>query len=382
VIAIRSKSLIGCAGIRSVSSKGGGMKVSCILFASALGTFAAQGQITETPDRIRISTPTLDASIQKRGYVSGVAGGTFVDKRTGFHDAGFGLDIVDWLMEPGSDEGYRDKLEQELVYQFGNLYHGNRPKRSIEGPQICTQARELSPQVIRGRDFIAVKSSFRYRAAAPGRKTGSLWEQTIVFPTGKRYFISSDKITSVNASDGMFLRVDMPGHIKHTRGDTFSEVYLSYYGRIPSSEFLGDFPPDQKFLYARSTSALPKRFIRAYRLRDSKTGRPGPWLAGMTLDPSVVSEAWCHQRDYVCMIEEFGGRRIRPGESFSAAFIVGFFDSIPEMERVYDEYAGANGLKADERGWRLTQTDRPPNSATSGWTPGNSDSGATAPRKK
>ena len=358
------------------------MKVSCILFASVLGTFAARGQITETPDRIRISTPTLDASIQKRGYVSGVAGGTFVDKRTGFHDAGFGLDIVDWLMEPGSDEDYRDRLDKELVYQFGNLYHGNRPKRSVEGPQICTQARELSPQVIRGKGFIAVKTSFRYRVAAPGRKAGSLWEQTIVFPAGKRYFISSDKITTVNESDGMFLRVDMPGHIKHTRGDTFSEVYLSYYGRIPSSEFLSDFPPDQKFLYTRSASALPKRFIRAYRLRDPKTGRPGPWLAGMTLEPSVVSEAWCHQRDYVCMIEEFGGRRIRPGESFSAAFIVGFFDSIPEMERVYDKYAGANGLNADERGWRLTQTGRPPNSATSGWTPVNSDSGATTPRQE
>jgi hypothetical protein len=366
----------GSARIRSGRSRGDGMKVSCIVFAAALGAFAAQGQITETPDQIRISTPTLDASIQKRGYVSGVAGGSFVDKRTGFHDAGFGLDIVDWLMEPGSDEAYRDRLDKELVYQFGNLYHGNRPKRSIEGPQICTQARELSPQIIRGKGFIAVKSSFRYRVAAPGRKTGSLWEQTIVFPAGKRYFISSDRITTVNESGGMFLRVDMPGHIRHTHDDTFSEVYLSYYGRIPSSEFLGDFPPDQKFLYARNASAPPRRFIRAYRLRDPKTGRPGPWLAGMTLDPSVVSEAWCHQRDYVCMIEEFGGRRMRPGESFSAAFIVGFFDSIPEMERVYDKYAGANGLNADERGWRLTQTASPPNSATSGSTPVISDSGA------
>src|SRR5438874_2784089 len=39
-----------------------------------------------------------------------------------------------------------------------------------------------------------------------------------------------------------------------------------------------------------------------------KTGNDGPWLAGMTLDPGVVSEAWCHQRGYVCLIEEFGGR--------------------------------------------------------------------------
>jgi len=69
-------------------------------------------------------------------------------------------------------------------------------------------------------------------------------------------------------------------------------------------------------------------------MRDPKNGRPGPWLAGMTLDPSVVSEAWCHQRGYVCLIEEFGGRPVKAGESFSAAFIVGYFDSIEEMESV------------------------------------------------
>ncbi|MFN0171184.1 MAG: hypothetical protein ACKV22_32610, partial [Bryobacteraceae bacterium] len=66
-----------------------------------------------------------------------------------------------------------------------------------------------------------------------------------------------------------------------------------------------------------------------------------------------VSEAWCHQRGYVCMIEEFGGRPIRPGQSFSAAFIVGFFDSIEEMERVYDRHAGHSGLVATEQGWKL-----------------------------
>ena len=65
---------------------------------------------------------------------------------------------------------------------------------------------------------------FQYRTAAPGYQVGSVWNQTLVFPSGKRYFISSDRITSVNSSDAMFLRLDMPGHIKHKRGDTFSEV--------------------------------------------------------------------------------------------------------------------------------------------------------------
>lgn len=121
-----------------------------------------------------------------------------------------------------------------------------------------------------------------------------------------------------------------------------------------------DFAPDERYLYVRDDRALPQRFIRAYRLRDSKTGREGPWLAGMTLEPSVVSEAWCHQRGYVCLIEEFGGRPIRAGQSFSAAFIVGFFDTLEEMHTVYDAHAGKDGLKADAKGWRLTRSRRRP----------------------
>ena len=77
----------------------------------------------------------------------------------------------------------------------------------------------------------------------------------------------------------------------------------------------------------------------------------------MTLDPRDVCEAWCHQRDYVCMIEEIGGRPIKPGESFGAAFIVGFFDSLDEMHDVYDRYAAHNRLDValDGSGWQLAQ---------------------------
>jgi hypothetical protein len=317
---------------------------------------AAEFQISENDEQIVISSATLDAMIRKTGYVTGVAAGSFLDKKTGFRDAGFGLDIVDWIMEPGSDEAYRDQLEGDLAYLFNNSYHGKTPKRSIEGPQICTKAKQLSPRVVRGKGFVAVTSSFRYQIAAPGKKVGSEWNQVLVFPAGRRYFISSDRITSVNASDAMFLRIDMPGHIKHKQGDTFTEVYLSYEGRIPSSEFLKDFAPDEKFNYRRDSGGVPKRFIRAYHLRDSKTGGEGPWLAGMTLDPSVVYEAWCHQRGYVCLIEEFGGKPIKPGESFSAAFIVGFFDSIAEMEQVYDRYAGHTGLEVNKQGWKLIRS--------------------------
>jgi hypothetical protein len=316
--------------------------------------------LTQDDTEIRISTSALEATIRKQGFVTGVYQGTFLDKRTGFREAGYGLDIVDWLLEPGSDRAYRSALDPELVYKYGDEFpiHGHIAKRTIEGPQICTKAKQVATEVITGKDFVAVKERFNYNTAAPGKKTGSEWTQTMVFPAGKRYFISSDRIDTVNSSEAMFLRIDMPGHIKHHHGDTFSEVYLSYYGKIPSSEFFADFSPDQKFIYRRDDGNLPQRFIRAYHLRDPQTGREGPWLAGMTLDPAIVYQGWCHERGYVCLIEEIGGRPVKPGDSFRAAYIVGFFDSIDEMNEVYDKYAGQVGLEADAKGWRLLKSSR------------------------
>ena len=80
-----------------------------------------------------------------------------------------------------------------------------------------------------------------------------------------------------------------------------------------------------------------------------------PWLAGLTLEPSVVYEAWCSQRPggIIVMIEEIHGRPVAAGESFSAAHIVGYFDSIEEMHAVYEQHQGHTALEADASGWRL-----------------------------
>jgi hypothetical protein len=158
----------------------------------------------------------------------------------------------------------------------------------------------------------------------------------------------------------MFLRNDTPGCVRHQRGDTFSEIYLSYLGtpegiHIPSSEFHEVFPPERKFGYRRDMHQTPKHFIRGYHLRDKETGEQGPWLAGIVLEPSVVHEAWCMQQppEHVIFILEFPGRPIKAGESFSAAFIVGYFDNIDEMHAVNSRYKGHTALSADESGWRL-----------------------------
>lgn len=342
----------------------------------------AQLQVKEDDRAIAIETDKLQAVIPKKNpkqWMTGIEKHSFVDKSTGFHEVGDGLMVIDWLMEAGSDEAWKDQLHATEAKGLGRyLWHENETdpgrkahalnahgsthrKRAVEGPQLCPWMKPVKPEVIRGADFIAVRTEYRYEYAAPGRKAGSLWTQLVVFPRGERFFLLMDRIDSVNDSDEMFLRNDTPGCVRHDKGDTFSEIYLSYLNgskgvRIPAREFFEPFPPDLKFNYRRDTHAKPEHFIRAYHLRDKATGKDGPWLAGMTLEPSVVYEAWASQRlnnNIIVMIEEIHGRPVKAGESFSAAHLVGYFDSIEVMHQTYEKYKGHTKLHADAKGWSL-----------------------------
>jgi hypothetical protein len=55
------------------------------------------------------------------------------------------------------------------------------------------------------------------------------------------------------------------------------------------------------------------------------------------------------------MIEEIHGRPTKAGESFSAAHIVGYFDTVKDMHELYDRHKGHTALTADESGWRLVK---------------------------
>jgi hypothetical protein len=300
-------------------------------------------KVEETDATIQIDTDALQARIQKKNYVSGIAKESFRDKRTGARDLGFGLHIMDFLMAPGwRDDGYpRDaKL------------HGDLPKHYVEGPQICTQAKELKPEIVKGADFVAVRQRYTFHKPGKGYKAGSTWEQILVFQPGVRWFLSCERITSVNDVDDLFYRIDMPGHIRHKNGDNFTQVYLSYLGKpLPASAFKDDFGPDAKYLYQRKGGKIPERMIRAYQVK--REGKPGPWLAGMTLDPAEVSEAWCHERGYICFIEELHGKKVKAGDTFGAAYIVGWFDDIAEMQKVYDRYKGKRTIVLEKDTFRL-----------------------------
>jgi len=291
--------------------------------------------------KILIETDLLAAEVHTEGYVSGVARQSFLDKTTGARDLGSGLDIADFLLEPLADE----PGGTECPYHCGDLHHGNMVKRFVELPQICTRAEKVPFEISRGEDWVAVRQWFRFQTAFYGRKPGSLWEQVIVFRDGLRYFLSADKITSLNTVEQLVFRTDLPGHLRHQNGDAFEQIHLSYHGTIPAAAFAEDFPPHERYLYQRSLDAVPERMIRAYQVRLDSA--PGPWLAGMTLDPAIVFEAWCHQRGYVCFIQEIGGGTVAAGESFGAAYVIGWFDGIEDMHAAYDEHKGATGIEVD-----------------------------------
>jgi hypothetical protein len=348
-----------------------------------VGDDAGRIRVTEDDRAIKVETDKLEAVIPKNNpkqWMTGIEKGSFLDKATGFREVGDGLMVVDWLMEAGSDEAWSDQViapdgngvgrytwhaneTDSARKSYALMAHGSsHRKRMVEGPQLCHRMKPVQPKIIRGKDFVAIKTTYHFEYAAPGRRPGSQWTQLIVFPEGKRFFVLMDKIDSVNDSEEMFLRSDMPGCVRHENGDTFSEIYLSYLAgpdgvRIPSSEFFAPFPPDLKFGYRRDTHQVPRDFIRAYHLRNKETGEEGPWLAGLTLDPSVVYEAWCSQRPggIIVMIEEIHGKPVKSGESFSAAHVVGYFDNIPEMHQTYDRYRDHDALVADESGWKLTK---------------------------
>src|SRR5262249_23724892 len=79
-------------------------------------------KLEEKPTYLQIDTDALQARITKKGYVSGIAGGSFLDRKTGAREVGFGLHIMDFLMAPGwRDDGYPRTKK----------VHGNLPKHYI-----------------------------------------------------------------------------------------------------------------------------------------------------------------------------------------------------------------------------------------------------------
>src|SRR5437773_11627378 len=99
-----------------------------IVLAGAGAVLAQPGKeddwvrITEDDRAIKIETDKLEAVIPKknpRQWMTGIEKGSFLDKTTGFREIGDGLMVIDWLMEPGSDEAWADKVTSPDGYSVG-----------------------------------------------------------------------------------------------------------------------------------------------------------------------------------------------------------------------------------------------------------------------
>jgi hypothetical protein len=53
------------------------------------------------------------------------------------------------------------------------------------------------------------------------------------------------------------------------------------------------------------------------------------------------------------MIEELHGKSVKAGESFGAAYVVGYFDSIEDMEKTYDHYRGKSRIVLEDGKYSL-----------------------------
>ena len=96
---------------------------------------------------------------------------------------GHGVGRYSWF-ENETDPGRRE---------YTLMAHGSsHRKRVVEGPQLCHRMKPVQPEIIRGKDFLAVRTTYKYEYAAPGRKPGSQWTQLIVFPKGERYFANME----------------------------------------------------------------------------------------------------------------------------------------------------------------------------------------------
>ena len=99
---------------------------------------APSPEVRETDEYVEVETDALTARIQKKGYVSGLAKGSFLDKKTGARDAGFGLHIMDFLMAPGwRDDGYpRDPVPDQQQCREVVAMRAEAGVASVAFPQL------------------------------------------------------------------------------------------------------------------------------------------------------------------------------------------------------------------------------------------------------
>ena len=103
---------------------------------------AAEIQVREVKDGLEIETDQLAARIKRRATSAASPPAASSTRRRVRATSASACTSWTFCMAPGwRDDGYtRDPK-----------FHGDLPKHYVEGPQICTQAKELKPEIVRGQ---------------------------------------------------------------------------------------------------------------------------------------------------------------------------------------------------------------------------------------
>ena len=147
---------------------------------------AAEPVVREVKDGLELETDQLVARVNSKGYVERDRRGHL----SGQEDRGeetSASDCTSWTScSPPAGE---------TTVFAGPKVHGNLPKHYVEGPQICTQAKELQPGGgPRERDCVAVQTQVHVQPAGEGvQGRPPTWEQTLVFQPGRLYVLSVRK---------------------------------------------------------------------------------------------------------------------------------------------------------------------------------------------
>ena len=305
-------------------------------------------KVQETDDYIQIDTDALQAQDPQEGlrqrHRRAAASST---RRPAPATLGFGLHIMDFLLGPGWQGRRATRANRNI--------HGDLPKHYVEGPQICTQAKELKPEIIRGKDFVAVRMQFRFtkpgttasRPARPGSRRSSSSPACATSSPQRsdhqrqrrgRPVLSHRHARPRQAQGRRHLRAGLP------------ELPRQADPRARSSPRTS--PPTRSSSISARTTRCPSGMIRAYQVEAGR--QAGPVAGGHDARPGRhVSEAWCHQRGYVCFIQELHGHKVKAGETFGAAYVVGWFDDVPAMQRIADQFDGKQAIELEGKKWRL-----------------------------
>ena len=88
---------------------------------------------------------------------------------------------------------------------------------------------------------------------------------------------------------------------------------------------------------------------------DLKYAKSHEWIrvAGDAGTVGISDHAQHELTDVVFVELPAVGRKVKAGETYGAAYVVGYFDDVSAMEKAYDAHTGKRRIVLEDKKWRL-----------------------------